>query len=393
MERLQFVNSHASYSYEDYLAFKQNVLEAGTLRKEVRLRDIRPLDWRTLVVEGKKVAVSESAFRDLVKRVVGSRKMTGRFDNIGHPEGQIRFLTMLINSVVPARETVVLGVNPDTKTVVSILPSARSLFSNKLFFDVFERTLNDMPGFEIRKMDYTARDGLSITTVNKYWEFGYQREKFKSGLAFRNDPSGGIFVNPFNERLICTNGMVMHSSSSAISLVENTAPAIREFLNALPKADSLRHYESKLAERIGLLERTPVSVAELSHAHRTVKSYVENFALDKSTSRRRLNSLLPLEMVLSDYKAMGCDLNKMDASCKREARTPLSAWDLINRLTWLASNGRDFLPISGGDAVRLQAYAGHLALEHPFDHLRKVPALYDNIKFESLPVDAEPVLF
>ena len=394
MERAEIIiNSGVSYDFEDYLAFKQRVLEAGVLRKEVRLREIQPVDPRTIVVDGKALTIGEGAYRDLVKRVVGSRKMSSRFDALAHPERQIRFLKMLINTVVPANETVVLGVNSETKSVVSILNSTRSLFSNKLFFDVFERTMNDVPGLQIRKMDYSAREGASITTLNKYWEFGYQREKFKSGVAFLNNPAGGIFVSPFNERVICTNGMVVHTAISSVSLVENTAPALREFLNTLPKLESLRHYEAKLTERIGVLEKTPASVAELAQVHRTVKNFVDNIGLDKETCRRRLNSLFPLSIVLSDYKAMGCDLNKMDVSCKREARTPVSAWDLINRITWLASNGQGYLPLSAGDSARLQAFAGTLALEHSFDHQRKVPALYDNIKFEALPVEAEPVFF
>ncbi len=387
------MNTGRSYDHDDYLAFKKSVLEAGVLRKEVRLRDIQPVDGRSIVVEGKTVAISERAYRDLVKRVVGSKKMTSRYNNLAHPERQTQFLKMLINTVVPAGETVVLGVNPETKSVVSILNGSRPLFSNKLFFDVFERSMNDVPGLEIRRMEYSVRQGVSITTVNKYWEFGYQREKFKSGIAFLNDPAGGIFVSPFNERLICINGMVVHTALSSISLVENTAPALREFLNTLPKLDSMRQYETQLAERIKILEKTPVSVAELAHAHRTVKGYVDNIGLDKETCRQRLNSLLPLNLVLSDYKAMGCDLNKMDASCKREARTPISAWDLINRITWLSSNGNGYLPLTAGDSARLQAFAGILALEHSFDHQRKVPALYDNIKFEALPVEAEPVFF
>jgi hypothetical protein len=394
MERIEFLMERRTcYSAKDYEAFKTSVIEGGLLRKEVRLRDLTIRDERTIVVEGKAVAVSPSAYRDLVKHIIGSRKMTARHDELLHPERQVKFLQMLINTVVSRNETVVLGLSPETKSVVSILATARSMFSNKLFFDVFERTLNDVPGLEIRSMDYSPRNGVSITTINKYWEFDYQREKFKSGIAFHNRPDGGILVNAFNERLICINGMVIHTGLSSVSLVENTAPALREFLNALPKLDSLRQYESQLTQRIAILEKTPVSFAELSHAHRTVKGYVDQVGLDKQTCRQRLNSLLPVELVLDEYKALGCELNKMDLSCKREARTPLSAWDLINRLTWLASNGNGFLPLSPGDAARLQSFAGYLALEHNFDHQRKVPSLYDNIKFESLPVDAEPVFF
>jgi hypothetical protein len=260
-------------------------------------------------------------------------------------------------------------INEKSLKIVGFAREASAILSNHAYFKLFEDVMNNNKGMSIKNMSVTENGNVEISVLNEDWEFGLDGlsdEFFKSGLVFINSPSKTV-VNPFNERLVCTNGMVVDQSS--MSIVLNAGPnGLNTFYDTVRNITGVHNFEVEFKERIVRMMKTQASYAELLN----VRSAVEYNVLDMNVQavRDTVESFIPTAEVKRAFISKNIDLNLVSNKAKKSIRTPLTVWELVNKLTDLASHpDRYSLSLRNGNAsiTNLQMTAGQLSFKNEYD--------------------------
>lgn len=366
---------------EQFENFKQGAMNSGVVRKVVFLNEIDIVNEKTLLVKGVKFGMHAEAFKNLVKFIGLDSKILDSIEkSLGEQISQ-KLLDIMKHAMMSrdvAKQQVCLLVNTKTIEVVGIKKRAEGVLSNNAFFDLFEQTMNNHTGMQIKDMSVSNTGAITISVTNKDWEFGVSGladEVFQSGLTFINMHDKTIVV-PFNERLTCTNGMVTAEKGMAITLTDDKAGSIDAFFSAVTKVQQNSEFENNFRDQIRKLMATQASYAEMLMCHNALTYNV--YDITNPEVAEIIESFIPVREMKQAYLAKNIDLNTLNTSTHKTIRTMLTGWELVNALTDVASHPqREGLSLKYDNSIfELQRTAGRLAFKSHLDLEDRVIQLF-----------------
>jgi hypothetical protein len=277
-------------------------------------------------------------------------------------EGANKFLNALKNAIGSNKSTqVTMLVSPDRVITRMQKAGKIDLISAPTFFDTFERVMNSHD-LELKNMSFNKANGnIHIETVkskDQHQVANLKDEVFTTGLSLSRTIEG-IQADPYMHRLICTNGMVTRAFEESFQLRSLEPKMWNDFFQHLERIEKSGFVPTKFNARVEQATKTPASLAELERG--------ANLLLN--------NSNLPvgeLEFFFKGHRntynrlnAAGIDETKLTTEQKRNVRTGINMWDLINGITDFASHNYGYEKKQNADR-HMQLQAGDL-LSKSFD--------------------------
>lgn len=357
---------------DQYNAFKEKALNNGIVRRTIAYNDITLISERIAMYSGVQFEITEQAFKSLVK-LCGLTNTT--FEKINNTIGEkigSKLLDLMKTALsgTPGKNTLCMLINKTNCKIVDFTKSAESVLSNSAYFNLFEDVMSNHAGMSIKNMAITENGNVEISVLNENWQFnvgGLKDEYFKSGLVFINTPSATI-INPFNERLVCTNGMVIAEAGLSLILKNSDPTHVNGFFDSVRNLKGALNFETEFKRRIIRMMDTQSSYAELLKVRKAVESHVANM-LDP-TVRETVESFIPKRQVEEAFMLHKINLVEVDSKSYKKIRTMLTVWDLVNKLTDLSSHASKYgLSLTHGNAsvFALQKDAGELAFKDQYD--------------------------
>lgn len=360
-----------SVSNEEYQNFKKRVENNSIVRRVIPMSDLEIISDKLVGYAGVEFEITENAFKNLVKILgLSNGVMKTVTDKLGENVTS-RLVSMMKTAIMAEKNSICLLVNKSNAKIVGFTNSAESILSNNAYFSLLEQTMNNHKGMEIKNMSITDAGNIEISVLNNNWEFnvgGLNDEFFKSGLVFINTPDKTI-INPFNERLVCTNGLEV-SSAKGMSLIlsKNDSGSVSGFFDKVTNLKGINNFEQEFKARIVRMMDTQASYDEMLTVHKAVTFHVMN--TQEEMTRANIESFIPLSEVKQAYLQHNIDLNLLDSKKYKKIRTMLSVWDLVNKLTDLSSHPRKygFDLVNGSSSIfELQRLAGDITFKSEYD--------------------------
>ena len=337
--------------------FREEVLSKRIGRKQVSLGEIRLVSDSAIHYNGVPLALAPAAFSSLLK-IVGISKALRK--NLIKQYGD-SFADNLVSTLGKAMNTskgnVTLLIDMRKKRVVNIVKSSEQMISNESYLKNVERIIGDSK-LEIDSMVVRENGGFTISTIGDNSEWGLSgaesEESFKFGLNFDNDPVKGTRLMPYNQRLVCTNGMIGQGFVGVHQLTndKDSWDAFYHKIDVL-KRDNFKPIE--FSSTLKSVMNADASVAELTAARNLMKA-------NSKITDLELERYAPIGATEQAYKKSGVIIEDLNKDQKENARTDVSYWELINGITDFASHnyGHD---VSNPDI--LQRLAGRMFVKQP----------------------------
>lgn len=342
----------------DFEKFKQTVLAKRIGRKRVNLREIRLIDESLIEFAGIKLVLSDAAFKSLVKM----SGITGKAKKRMVEEYGVDFATKMVGTLskmmYDSTDSIIMLIDQDKRTVVNFTKSSQSMISNESYLSEVEKVLTDS-NLVVDRLNIHDDGGFFVSTLGNKSDWNLKGvesdESFKFGLAFENNIIKGTSLMPFNQRLVCSNGMVMPNYHVAHKLC-NTSKSWETFYK---KLEILKKDEFKpitFAPTLQSVMKSDASLDEVISARNIIKA--------NSKVGDNIDSIIPMVEIEDAYisKNMGYVLEGSPA-IRKNAPTNIGYWDLINTLTDFASH--DYGYGVGNRSRNIQKYAGTMFTKKP----------------------------
>lgn len=372
-------------SQAEFDAFKERALNA-LIRKTVSINEISIIDSTHIEYAGVPFEMTEKAFKSLVTFLgLSNNQMSIIANTLGENVSKKLIEMMQIAlSGSENKQTICLLINKKTYKIVDFTKSAANVLDNNAYFRLLEQTMNNHSGMEIKNMALTENGNVEISVLNNNWEFnvggtgtGLNDEFFKSGLVFINTPTQTI-VNPFNERLVCTNGMAVSTKGLSLILKKSDGEkAVSSFFDVVTNLKDNMNFEQEFKKRIILMMDTTASYAELLNVRENVEYHVANF--NEPDVRETVEEFLPVREMKQAYLAKNIDLNLVDSKKYKEIKTMYTVWELVNKLTDLSSHPQRYglqLQYANSSIFQLQKIAGELSFKLKYDLDASFPQVF-----------------
>jgi hypothetical protein len=359
-------------SQEQYNEFKEKALNHSIVRRVISFKDLTLISDSIIEYSGVQFQMTENAFKSLVK-ILGLSN--GVMETITKQLGESvtnKLLSMMkvAMSSDTSKNTICILVDKKTSKIVGFSKSAQSILSNNAYFTLFEQTMNNHTGMHIKNMGITENGNIEISVLNDNWEFnvgGLSDEYFKSGLVFINTPDSTI-INPFNERLVCTNGMVVSDNGLSLILKNGDANSISGFFDAVRNLSGTINFEKEFKNRIIKMMDTKASYGEVLSVRKNVEYHVSN--ISHPDVRASVEQFIPTQYIHRSFLDQKVDIYKIDSKNYAKINTMLTVWDLVNRLTDLSSHPVKYgfeLQHGNSSIFELQKAAGNLSFKKQYD--------------------------
>lgn len=361
---------------DQYNAFKDKALNHSVVRRVISLKDITLVSETIIEYSGVQFIITESAFKSLVKILGLSNGFLETISkNLGE-EVSSKLLTMMKTSLsnTTDKNSVCMLVDKSTLKIINFTKAADSILSNNAFFTLFEQTMENHTGMHIKNMGITEEGNIELSVLNDNWEFnvggkgtGLNDEYFKSGLVFINTPTQTI-VNPFNERLVCTNGMVVSHEGLSLILRNTDTNSVNGFFDAVRNLKGTANFEQVFKQRIIKMMDTQASYGELLDIRKSCEYNILN--MKDPDVRNMVETFIPTQYVHQAFLEQKIDIDTISDKNYAKIRTMLTVWDLVNKLTDLSSHPQRYgLQLTNGDSsiFSLQRKAGELSFKKQYD--------------------------
>ena len=341
--------------------FKKDAISKQPHRKTINLRDLKFITMDAVDYAGVTLGINRQGLKDIVRiigfSVTGQDKMNR---NVGE-ETSINILNALKNTIGGTNLEVTLSVTPD-RIITRVVPSGNksSLISATTYFDTFERMANTK-NLEVQSANFNPNTGsifISALADGKQHQIGnFKDEVFGTGISFSRTDEG-IQADPYMHRLVCTNGMVTRQFEESFKLRTMEPKMWEEFYTHLDKIEKANFVPGDFNSSVQRSMSTPSSLLELESACSLLTS----------------NSKIPegeleiffrgLKNTYNKFHLAGIDTTKLTFEQKKNCRSGVSHWDLINGITDFASHNYGYDKSANADR-HLQVRAGDLLAKGP----------------------------
>jgi hypothetical protein len=368
-----------------YSEFKKQALDNSLKRKEFSLSSVHVNNPEEVVFGKTKMKMTEEAFYSFVKVLNLNKQIVSKLDNTLGEKATATIMDLMRKSIASSgkQTTVVAVLNEKTGEIVDFRKNATNVLSNSAMLNLFEDVMEAQSGMRIKNLSTTSSGSLEINVLNDNWEFGMsdmKDEMFKSGLCFTNTATKSI-ISPFNERLICANGMVAMERGMSIVLESNDRNSVTGFFDAVRSIKDVNFFEDSFKSKITRAVETVASYREMMSVYNLILGQIAYEAGDMNAAAQvygMLDHYIPEKEVRAAYLAAGYDLGVNTKSWKL-AKTNTSIWELINALTYCATHlqSQGFRFKYGESSVfNLQKMAGDLTFRKDYDLGVKLPSVY-----------------
>jgi hypothetical protein len=343
-----------------FAKLKQEALNKQPLRKQVQLGDIKFVTSDTIYYSGLTLGISKAALRDLCNLVGVSAKMNTTVKSVMGEDFTRTLLNLLKDAISKKSEldlTMVLGRD---KIVRRFMTKSQSLISNSAFFDIAEELI-EKHNFDVDSFDVASDGQVNISTLTPKSEFGldgFKDEIFTSGLSLTNSLQG-IEVDPYINRLVCTNGIITKEFNEAFKIQVLNPHTMLKFHESMKRLERNNFKPMQFTNKLTDAMKTPASVSEMLIGMDLIRS---SSNIDES----QIHEFIRYDKTTRDYQKLGVDIHKLNFNQQRNAKTNLTVWDVINGVTDFASHDYGYKFRTGAQS-NLQINAGKMLTRSSYD--------------------------
>ena len=335
----------------DFTKYKANAIKNSILRISATFGEFEFTDAKHVTFKNHLFTINKQALKDLSKMMgMAANSLRSIHKTLGK-EISIGIYNNMIRAHGHQADYEVLLVITRSGEIVRVLKNHSSVISNNVFFDIAERIL-DNNRLDIHDLCINPEGELVIQAKGRNTEFqikGFNDEVFETGLSLSNTHFG-VNVDPFMYRLVCSNGMVTKQFDDSITLASNNIRHMNRFFEQLHRMEKRDFQSSGFTHKVKQAIETPASVAEVNQA---IKLLMDN----SNISLDEVDRFVPYKQTYKDYRNVGVDLEKISAGKKKNARSGIAMWDVINGITDFASHNYGF---KVKNAVNIQIASGDM---------------------------------
>lgn len=294
-------------------------------------------------------------------------------------KGDTRLAAALINGLKDYQSKnsrnndVMLIANVKSREIVDICTPARyKRVTNDTLFDVTERILNDNSSLMLETVDFDPYTGRASINFLNNEEVGFAQagkdEFFKFGFSIVQT-NKDTFVETYNQRLICTNGLRASLGSGAIGsnkdinfedkfrLGGTSTEDIRIFLNKIEDMKKAGFVPGGFESSIVRAVKTKASLYEVEQAWKKSISLVNE--IDPELKKQYQAAVARdyyrgYGNTLARINRKGTDANGLNDRQKQFIKTDQSIWDVVNGMTFLGSNNSG-IPLENQHELKYEA--------------------------------------
>lgn len=350
-------------SQEVYNKRKDFAINNQFIRKELTLSEFEVVDNDHIRIDGVVIEVTKKAFKRLLARFRVPAAFAKRFQE-GFGDDGLRQLLNTMKNMKSAKneQTVTLIVNPDTRQIVDILPKGYASISPGSFFNFTEDYI-DKYGLQVKSLGHDVYGGISLHCIqpNNVMEVpGLDNEKFMNGVMFKNSPSRGLEVSPYLDRIICENGMTSTLFAENYQLHNLSDKNIKEFNDRMLQMATTNFRPMGMIEKIKEANEIDASIAEIETAANALMYSAPEVEFGY------IQKYVPINKVNRAYEMLGADVAEFTADQKKNAKTGVKVWDLVNGMTNFASNDSRY-NVTDWKRGLLMEKAGNMLFKKNFD--------------------------
>jgi hypothetical protein len=355
-----------------FQVFKKEAISKQPIRKTILLSDLRFITMDAVEYAGITLGINRQGLKDIVRiigfSVTGQNKME---QSVGE-ETSINILNALKNAISGSKTEVTISVTPDRVITKCTRSGAQSsLISAETYFDTFERLANQH-NLEIKQTDFNPNTGsihIQALSHGKETQIGnFKDEIFSTGISFSRTDEG-IQADPYMHRLVCTNGMVTRQFEESFKLRSLEPRMWEEFYKHLDRLEKYDFTPTKFSEHVNRSMNTPASLAELENGAQLLLGSSKLPEAELEIFFRGLKN------TYNKFHQSGIDTTKLTIEQKKNLRTGVKHWDLINGITDFASHNYGYeknqnadrhLQVRAGDLLSRTPDCQNLILNQPF---------------------------
>lgn len=323
------------------MSFQEQINEARSSSSSytLELEKVKPISKELLEVNGNKIPITHTAFKDLLKIAGITNQMLIHLNDTINPNAGFALIKELTKAIGSRKNSkITLVIDKAEAKVSRIALNTGDSFGAPISADSIESLIKDLSSNDKINLTQTLiTDNGTKVTFNLMYAVEIPLKIPGENISFGKQITWDMFSDlelvDMIERLVCTNGMTsIEPGSSPIKL--NSSNDSTEFYNSIynsmanPNNRAIDHYESKVLEAM----QTNLSVYEFNK----LKAYTVNHWRDDID--RIIRAIGDDKDWKIKYQNKGIDLEKINSSQLRNCPTPVNAWDAINLLTDLASH-------------------------------------------------------
>jgi hypothetical protein len=244
--------------------------------------------------------------------------------------------------------------------------------TNESVFDVTSRIINDNPSLGIETIDFNPNNGKTVINLLNSEEVGFpgagKDEFFKFGFSIVQG-SKDTFVEMYNQRLVCTNGLRVSLGQGAIGgnrdiqfeerfrLNGTGAEDIRIFLNQIEAMKKAAFIPAGFQNALNSAVSTKASLFEVEDAMLLAQRMVRED--DPNMKKGYIDSVQrqyfhTYNDTMARIVQKGQDPMRLNDKQKSFIKTGMSIWDVVNSMTFLGSNNTG-LPLDNKHSLKEEA--------------------------------------
>lgn len=332
---------------------RAETLNAQALRKTVPVRDLNIVDDKTIELDGKRLEMTDKAFKNLISMLGMSKSFASKFESLFNTETKTKFINQMKNAMAAQLNEITMIVSPIQRKVVGFSKQATDMISHDRFLNLTDQLI-DQHGFEVTNWGVGPDGSVTINAFNPkaQFEIGLADEVFTSGLTMKNGPLTGIQVMPYVNRMWCTNGLTTSFAQDAYQLQNLSPQSMENFFQHMAELRRNGFVPTDFGNTVRRAMNTPASLWELERGHKMIKPFVGE----------RADSWIPLNENYTAYSQIGQEPNTLSADQKKRARSNQSIWSLVNGITHVGTHAPEQLAfdMNDADSTQLMVNAGNI---------------------------------
>lgn len=332
---------------------RAETLNAQALRKTVPVRDLNIVDDKTIELDGKRLEMTDKAFKNLISMLGMSKTFASKFESLFNTETKTKFINQMKNAMAAQLNEITMIVSPIQRKVVGFSKQATDMISHDRFLNLTDQLI-DQHGFEVTNWGIGPDGSVTINAFNPkaQFEIGLADEVFTAGLTMKNGPLSGIQVMPYVNRMWCTNGLTTSFAQDAYQLQNLSPQSMENFFQHMAELRRNGFVPTDFGNTVRRAMNTPASLWELERGHKMIKPFVGE----------RADSWIPLNENYTAYSQIGQEPANLSADQKKRARSNQSIWSLVNGITHVGTHAPEQLAfdMTDGDSTQLMVNAGNI---------------------------------
>lgn len=297
----------------------------------VDVQEIEHFGRNVFSVQGTNVLATDFVAKALDKYTGFSDEQQSFIAKATGEEGVRDFRNYLAAASSIANPTkVALVANPESKTIINVIPVKDDLITSESFFDFAEMFMDSNNLFPTTyEMGANASAGITLhmgSNTPEVRAFAPGEDTLINSYFLKWN-LGQIELGRYYERLVCANGATEMVQSVKAKMTALDDKSIRGILSIPKSAGMLDMSYERFSNKALTAMNTRASLSELNHIYKVLGKF--------AVCEDSIKQIAPYQEELNAYLDAGYDLH---AFLPKETLASMNVWDLFNRVTQYASH-------------------------------------------------------